>query len=133
MDKLTMEEICAYYPFGLSVLVEDALVERVESIIGNEHVGIWVLNDYEEYHIDEITPILKNIEDLDRETDPFTPLYHLRYYEDLNKWDVINDLERGLIPQVAYKKLLELGFDVFNLIGRGLAIDETELNKKIKI
>lgn len=59
MDKLTMEEICAYYPFGLSVLVEDALVERVESIIGNEHVGIWVLNDYEEYHIDEITPILK--------------------------------------------------------------------------
>jgi hypothetical protein len=131
MNKLTIEHLAAYLPYGLDLKVTCSFygynTMKLCDKSGLSNIGISDVIDEPQ----DFKPILRPLSDLTTEIEhngeKFVPTkeYHYLRFDEISTFKGgANDL---IFMQVReYQILLELHFDVFGLIDKGLAIDIKE-------
>lgn len=136
MNKLTLEHLAPYLPYGLKVQFD---YKRIDKIIEKRIATINLIDSvwdrcninngsisYDLIYFDEIKPILRPLSDLTKEIEvngeKFVPIEVLKHrydfiYSSLNKYN-LDKWEFRVI-----QKLFQWHFDVFGLIPQNLAID----------
>jgi hypothetical protein len=133
MEKLTLEQLAPYLPYGLKVsnkinLSEYGIckntIERLDGfVLGN------VLTDMDEFDIKYCILHLRPLSDLTKEIthngETFVPIENIAIYSPTNQGlsYLIEQIKTGFIEVIVFNKLIEWHFDVFGLIGKELAID----------
>ncbi len=156
-NKLELKHLSAYLAYGLkgAAYSLDGYYEPIElgelmridtGVTRSGDTGeVWLVLDDIEVPIIEFKPLLYPLEYLtkgievngekfvpydyflnDTENDWFGGNIWMRYLFEGN----IDKLEIGFIPYYVIQKLLQLHFDIFGLIEKGLAIDINTLNKQ---
>ena len=138
MEKLTIEHLSPYLPYGLKIYVPDYKYEREiyqlsENALITKYFG-------KKIYFEDIKPILRPIQGVEQY---FENLYGCVEHQDVNDYfdvdflkshdnieiDEIQFLKVEELPFGTLKVLLKHHFDVFGLIEKGLAIPVTnELN-----
>jgi hypothetical protein len=147
IDKLEVKHLSPYLTYKLKLYAGeffvknnlDVILDRLDmttkAIDASNLNGVWF--------IDQIKPILRPLSDLtkeievngkkfvpydyflnDTENDWFEGNIWMRYLFEGN----IDKLEIGFIPYYVIQKLLQLHFDIFGLIEKGLAISYNDIN-----
>jgi hypothetical protein len=131
-NKLTLEHLAPYLPYGLKTVTGWG---NVEEIIGFKDETYFIKggNVYAYGDIQECKPILRPLSDLTKEIEvdgeKFVPLNKLRLDFDLD----VDAEERSFVSMFEiledYNQLLKWHFDINGLIEKDLAIDINQLNK----
>jgi hypothetical protein len=130
MDNLTIAHLAPYLPYGLKYMnVKNNEITTMKALDSDVEMVDWGWGCALEFH--ELKPILRPLSDLTKEIEhngeKFVPTkeYHYLRFEEISTF---KGGENHLIfMQVReYQILLELHFDVFGLIEKGLAIDIKE-------
>lgn len=125
MDRLTLEHIAPYLPYGL----------RMQNEFGDEWtINMTAFDSFLTKVINESLPILRPLSDLTKEIEhngeKFVPVLKI---SEMYGIDIMTDDTSSLImpitmePYVAFRQLIEWHFDVFNMIPRKLAININKL------
>lgn len=148
MDKLTLEHLAPYLPYGIRVTV--GKTERNLTAISLDSPFVFVSawkgsREKEMLSIEDIKPILRPVSDLTKEIEHngkrFIPIEWFEIGDDESEnWfsfdhgniNLINDLNNisthkvyhdiNFLPYAVVQKIIEWHFDVFGLIEKGLAI-----------
>ena len=138
MEKLELKYLAGYLPYGLKisnsiVLVEYGICENtIETLVGY-NLGN-VLTDKDEFSLEYCILHLRTLSDLTKEIkvngEKFVPSQEYDYL----RFDEISNYKGGsnvlnFIQVREQNILLELHFDIYGLIPKGLAIDINTLNK----
>ena len=129
MKELELKHIMPYLPYGLSVITDDELESKV-SIVDAKNDVLYILNY--PYKLDWVKPLLRPMSDLFKSSktaikeiielndsydynNSFTEVYDSNedYYLDFNN--------AKTLPYQVVEILFKYHFDVFGLIGKGLA------------
>lgn len=149
MDKLTLEHLAPYFPYGLKCHNMGNTDEEghafVSEIVGLDQDTVWVSHEHEDddYAYSDTFPLLRPLSDLTKEIEHncerFVPKEVLIDRYDL-KFDENDDffLDYYCIgetdsPWTGYhiiQLLIQWHFDVFGLIDKGLAIDINSIEGK---
>lgn len=127
MQKIELKHLAAYLPFKIDV------IHHVYGKIKLEGLYLWghlYNNEYGEIELEEIKPILRPLSDLTKEE--YSGIYNLlRVHIGKRKLNTLINEGYGLIdlPYFIFENLLELHFDVFGFIEKGLAVDINTINK----
>ncbi|GHE35057.1 hypothetical protein [Sphingobacterium griseoflavum] len=137
MDKLTLEHLAPYLPYGLKI-IDNGEVNTITGIIGNKvFIEGCHRNGYSS--IDEVKPILRPLSDLTKEIDHngerFVPIHRIleAYCFNVSKMsedEIMSYVESLIEIDISYmtvKILCELHFDFQGLIAAGLAVDMNTL------
>lgn len=137
MEKLTIEHLAPYLPYGLKIEILNYKCDYV-GIQFSEITGFYMIGEalHVTYKggstgksIDDFKPFLRPLSDLTKEIDhngaKFTPIDYNAFKH--SKDDII-EYQNGFLHYKAIKfgiiqRLFEWHFDVFSLIDKGLAID----------
>ena len=143
MEQITIKELAPYLPYGLKGIIETKssyyeveLVTMNKSTIQTKpQIHGFTYCEYKYFK-----PLLKPLSDLTKEIEhngkKFVPIEKLEWDYWCGELGEITYCEYGESPRVAinvldyindYHLLLEWHFDVFDLIGRGLALNLNEL------
>ena len=126
MRKLELKHLAPYLPYGLKVIfggeqdellgtLNNGAILKTQSSRLNSWVNSYVVS------LDEIKPILRPLSDI--------PNYVIENigYKNLNMLTI--DIISGNLPIIFFNDLVKNHYDVFGLIGAGLAIDINTLPK----
>jgi hypothetical protein len=125
--KLELKHLAPYLPYGLKNKRAFYKPRVIDGIVGNKiYFGDTVL------FINQIEPILRPLSDLNKviehNKEDFIPCIEYNYIREY--LEELSTLDHTYIKHVKYKViivLLELHFDIFGLIEKGLAIDINKL------
>lgn len=131
MDKLTLEHLSPYLPYGLRMQTYSSKIGYLSQISYNNGFGVQSYKvDSTNFQINGVSftagakPILRPLSDLTKEIEhngkKFVPYLKLGWG---NGTQVIPTIISGNINVIEHYKLLSWHFDVFGLIDAGLAID----------
>jgi hypothetical protein len=139
MNKLTIEHLAPYLPYGVYVYHEDQ-ESKTDKVIGvyNNTIDFETWSPVRPY-LDEYKLVLRPLSDLTREIEhdgeKFVPS---DYWDHLINGNEINielitmaehHYNDYWLPYFVHQKLFEWHFDVFDLIDKGLAIDINTLDQ----
>jgi hypothetical protein len=143
MNKLTIEHLAPYLPYGVYVYHEDQ-ESKTDLVIGvyNNTIDFETWSPVRPY-LDEYKLVLRPLSDLTREIEhdgeKFVPIEYLkehavcdaeRDYLDYAEKNITRNPEKTKFgPYRVIQKFFEWHFDVFGLIDKGLAIDINTLNQ----
>jgi hypothetical protein len=134
MKKLTLEHLAPYLPYGLKMKVCDPFykyeIMTLCDASGLSNIGISTVIDEPQ----DFKPILRPLSDLTKKIEDngnkFVPIDYINQHYlkcTIDKDGIVNDgidkYEILFLPYCLIKELLQLHFDVFGLIEKGLAID----------
>lgn len=137
MDKLTIEHLAPYLPYGLKCHNMGNFDEDgnpyVQEIVGLEtdYVVVSFDNYDDRYLFEETFPILRPLSGLIREIEhkdvALIPAIYMESH-DITLGERLKLISRGskdfyMLPWWVISKLIEWHFDVFGLIEKGLAVD----------
>lgn len=115
-EQLTIKELAPYLPYGLKGyapdinLIDDITLQNVEFVMSEPH---------------NCKPLLRNLSDLTKEIEVngeiIDVIDYLKIPFGLATMLCLENIQN--MPYRTFEKLLELHFDVFGLIDKGLAID----------
>ena len=126
MEKLTIEHLSAYLPYGLTV----------KHRMGNSS---WVLDkenlSFTVDIIKDVQPVLHSLSDFQKDygllVEEIRNMHQELYCETIPCWDdFVDDIQSDFqkIPHWLCKLLFKNHIDIFGLIDKGLAINCNELN-----
>lgn len=143
-EKLTIEHLCAYLPYGLRINIVNKIGNSMEESIE------FKLEHLMYYKIESIKPILRSLSDLTKEIThdgkTFIPFLELEnefrlagmltdlkpYYLNGSLICIFENKHLGQvhgIPFEFWQRMFSWHFDVFSLIPKSLAIDINKLTK----
>lgn len=149
-ERLTIEHLAPYLPYGLKMKRENFIGELL-SINKNGYLTISCSNWHEHITDNRYKPILRPVTDLDKQvnyglqTYAATELFEMgddggynyefdhgnikliQQLKTIGKYKVYHDF--NFMPYAVATELFQRHFDVFGLIGKGLAIDINTLNQ----
>lgn len=120
MEKLELKHLAPYLPYGLTGICTEEFT-GIETVYGISYYkgssDVYLITSFDDLDIEYFKPILRPLSDLTKKE------YKNSFYG--------NPLDYKIdeLPYKVFIKLLELHFDVFGLIEKGLAIDINTLNK----
>jgi len=132
MEKLTLEQLSAYLPYGLKSVDENGIIRIIDwqhQSYTNNFVGLChVLNTVNRLS-NQFKPLLRPLSDLTKPIthngETFVPIENIAIYSPTNQGlpYLIEQIKTGFIEVIVFNKLVEWHFDLFGLIDKGLAID----------
>lgn len=132
MDKLELRYIAPYLPYGLKCKFER---DDIYTLVGVVNQNVYLKDITYPSDLFICKPILRPLSALTAEE--LKEINHCRHDEfhiaHMYGGEVVFDCENGdaygatELPYDVVEKLLEWHYDIFNLIGRNLAVDATKL------